>query len=60
MKTEPLSTDLKLHIRDKVDFDVDSDNELCVEIDRYDGAQRAWLTKAEGQQLLDLLTRWLK
>lgn len=60
MSVDNIPADLVLSIKDKVDFDVDHDNELCIEIDHYDGAQRAWLTKAEGQQLLDLLTRWLK
>lgn len=49
---------LVLFISDKVEFDVDKDDELCIEMD-FD-SRRAWLTRDEGQQLLDLLTRWLK
>lgn len=51
-------TDLQLDLHD-INFEVDRDEELCIEIFEGHGVAREWLTRAQGQQLLDLLTRWL-
>lgn len=60
MATDPLAPqDLKLTF-DGVEFEVDNDGDLCIEQTENYGSMRIWLERAEGQKLLDLLTRWLK
>lgn len=54
-----ITEDLKLTL-DGIEFEVDDDNDLCVEIDTSNQTARYWLGRDEAQKLLDLLTRWLK
>jgi hypothetical protein len=58
-----MSEPLKLVLNDRkgrdLSFRVDIDNELEIEMDDADDAYTAWLTVAEGKQLLELLTKWL-
>lgn len=61
--SEQLTTDrLVLNLKDVADFDIDKDGDLCIGIDSpgNDTYICTWLNREEGQQLLDLLTRWLK
>lgn len=62
MANELPSEDLKLKIDlgscDYIAFEVDKDNELEILADD-DNITRVWLNRAQGEQLLALLKRWL-
>lgn len=59
MTDRNITNDLKLYIKDVAAFDIDNDDELCIDIWKDYQNVRTWLSREEGAMLLELLKRWL-